>query len=128
MNTETFDSKFLTISRKYGTVSEKDKNSEEKELIYTGLLRNKIRRIKLFSLTTSFFGIGAQPFVYMNAVSSGSPDALFPVFTLIGLFAVATPLMLHLCLKNYVLEVYYLRESDSYLATFYNIFCRKQEV
>ncbi|XP_003426743.1 transmembrane protein 70 homolog, mitochondrial [Nasonia vitripennis] len=104
-------------------------NDNGKQVIYTGLLCSNIRRIKLFSLSTSIIGLAVQPVVYQKALLAGTTTKFtLPAFALIGLLALATPPLLHIITKRYVLSVEYDATKDMYTATTYNLLCIRKKI
>ncbi|CAG0912672.1 unnamed protein product [Notodromas monacha] len=95
--------------------------------IYEGPLAKQLKLVKLFSLSTSGLGLAIQP-VLMNqlmAYSSGVLKVLFAGFC--GFFILATPLLLHMLAKRYVIRVKW--DGDSkFVATTYSFMCREKTV
>ena len=123
------------VQRNYSTQNDentKDPNKiiiGDKEVIYVGPLAKNIRRIKILSLGTSFFGIAVQPLVYFKAVSAGQVNTFtLPLFALIGAFAIATPLLLNIITKRYILQIDYDSKSDKYIAHLYNLILLRKKV
>lgn len=123
-----------TCRRDYSTsadtkVAATDTKVPEKEIVYTGFLTKNIRSIKLFSLTTSLVGLCVQPMVYTKAITEGSSTAwTLPAFAIVGLFALATPPLLHMVTKKYVIDIVHDPKTDKYTATYFNLFAMKRKV
>ena len=114
-------------------INKSTKNSENKsgeiEVIYKGQQNLRVRNIKIVSLATSAFNLGLQPIVYHKVVEAGTVTKLaIPLTAFLGLFAVFTPLLLHLVTKKYILSIEYLHQQDKYVAIVYSLFARKKRV
>lgn len=99
-----------------------------KNQIYLGPLTPKIRAVKVFSLSTSVIGIGAQPLLIDKASQLGGTSIVILVCSFVGFFTFITPLVLHFITKKYVTEINYDAVKDEYTATTLSIFLRKKEV
>ncbi|KAJ8669852.1 hypothetical protein QAD02_001111 [Eretmocerus hayati] len=122
----------ISTTRHYSSRSEPataaDNTDDKKVLIYEGMLIKNIRNLKIFTLCTSTIGLSVQPFVYQKAMEAGTINSMtLPLFTLVGIFAIGTPLMIHAFTRRYVLYVHYFPEEDKYMATTFNLFAREKK-
>ncbi|ODM93964.1 Transmembrane protein [Orchesella cincta] len=98
----------------------------EPHVIYEGVLTGQMKRLKLFSLTTSGMGLAMQPVLIQKAAEiplAGSVAA----FGMVGFFTFGTPFLIHLIAKKYVTEVIYDPQRDEYQATTFTFFMRKKK-
>jgi len=100
----------------------------ERTEIYYGPLTRQIKALKLFSLLTSSGGLMIQPFLYSKAVENDNIGVFLGIFACIGLFAITTPLLIHMITKKYVTHLYYDTKEDIYIANTYSLFARTKEV
>ncbi|KAI1309376.1 Transmembrane protein 70 -like protein, mitochondrial [Halotydeus destructor] len=70
-----------------------------------------VKRLKYFSLTTSMFGILAQPVFYAKASQSSSPTLILSFAGFLGLVAVMTPIILNILTKRYITQLYFDHEK-----------------
>lgn len=96
-------------------------------LVYEGQLTPSVRRIKMFSLTTTFVGLIAYPFLFKKA-SSQKKSAIAQVFvgwTLI--MVIFSPLALNYITKRYISELRFNRDTRTFRAITYNLFNLRKE-
>lgn len=94
-----------------------------------GTLTPNIRSVKVFSLTTSFAGVIAQPVLYQKAAELGSSTpVIVGVCGFVGFFTFVTPLLLHIITKRYVTELHFDPATNEYSATVINFFLMKKQV
>lgn len=96
-------------------------------VIYKGLLSDQMKRLKIFSLTTSGMGLLMQP-ILIEKSSQVSVGANVAVFGMVGFFTFVTPFLIHAIAKKYVTEIIYDPAKDQYKATAFTFFLRKNEV
>lgn len=96
--------------------------------VYTGSLTDKMKAVKLFSLTTSAAGLALQPIlVEQGAKLGGTPMVLF-LCSFAGFFTFVTPALLHFVAKKYVTHMHYNSATDEYVATTISFFMRRKDV
>lgn len=102
------------------------KQSPIKEiLVYEGQLTPNVRRIKAFSLTTTFLGLVCYPFMFKKA-SNSKKSAIAHVFvgwTLI--MVIFSPLALNYVTKRYITQLRFNRETRTFRAFTLNLFNRQ---
>ncbi|KAL2742267.1 hypothetical protein V1477_009896 [Vespula maculifrons] len=104
------------------------KYSQEKvSEIYHGILKSKVRNLKIFSLGTTACTIAIQPFFITNCSTLDSIIGIVGsiVFTMFSIFIT---LLLHIITRRYVTYIYYDSEKDKYLATTYSLFLRENKI
>ena len=118
-----------SLSRHFSTTPNPEPNSAEQslEVIYTGKLTSRIKRVKLFSLSTSLMGISAQPMILQKTSEIGTAMVVLGS-GFVGFFTFVTPLLLHLITKKYVIEIAYDKANDEYIATTISIVLTKKQV
>lgn len=85
--------------------------------------------VKVFSLTTSFAGLIAQPVLYEQAVKlSNSTPVIVAVCGFVGFFTFVTPFLLHVITKRYVTELHYDPLTQEYIATVITFFLLRQQI
>jgi transmembrane protein 70, mitochondrial len=95
----------------------------------TGSLTKNIKSVKVFSLTTSFAGVLAQPMLYEQATKVGtSMPLVLTACTVVGFFTFITPILLHSVTKRYVTELYYDEKTKEYTAIIITFFLQKKEI
>lgn len=102
--------------------------SSDNVKIYSGNLSGKFWRVKLFSLSTSVLGISAQPFLIEHGSKIVGPAGVVAMCTMAGFFAFITPVLLHLVVKKYVIEMEHNPVTDEYTATTISLLMRKNKV
>ncbi|XP_041978459.1 transmembrane protein 70 homolog, mitochondrial [Aricia agestis] len=103
-------------------LSSKTGEDNKLECIYYGPLKPQIRAVKIFSITSSFAGLIAQPIIINEASKIGSTSLLVALCSVVGFFTFVTPLLLHFITKKYVTEIHYDPETSTYKATYINFF------
>lgn len=115
----------LSSTRKKRLLEEPDET--EPHVIYTGLLSGQIKRLKLFSISTSGMGLMLQPVLIQQSAQT-SLVANIAIFSMVGFFTFVTPYLIHLIAKKYVTEIVYNPAKDLYTATTYTFFLRNKQV
>lgn len=96
-------------------------------LVYEGQLTPNVRRIKIFSLSTTFLGLVCYPFMFKKA-SNSNKSALAHVFvgwTLI--MVIFSPLALNYITKRYITELRFNKNTKTFRAITLNLFMRQIE-
>ena len=96
-------------------------------VVYDGVLKGQLKRVKLISLTSSAMGAALQPQIIMNA-GEHSMLATGAFLVTVGFFTYVTPILIHLLAKRYVTEIIFDPSSSVYTAVVYNLFLRRREV
>lgn len=96
--------------------------------IYTGSMSGKFWRVKIFSASTSVLGICAQPVLIEKGAAIAGTAGVVALCSVAGFFAFVTPVLLHLVVKKYVIEMDYNRTTDEYTATTISLLMRKKKV
>ncbi|XP_014209091.1 transmembrane protein 70 homolog, mitochondrial [Copidosoma floridanum] len=123
---KSYQRDYSTKSTAPKTVTTSNDEVNDREIVYTGLLTPTIRRLKLFTLCTSTFGLGMQPMLYNKILLAGEVSAItLPLFGCIAVLALSTPLLLHVVTKRYITSVEYDNKNNKYFATTYTLFVRK---
>ncbi|XP_060586415.1 transmembrane protein 70 homolog, mitochondrial-like [Ruditapes philippinarum] len=95
-------------------------------LVYTGKLTTYVKGLKMFSLSTSFLALLAQPMV----LSAAKDDLLFKA-GLMGSISAAlfsTPVLLHFVTKKYVTDIYFNEENKMFTVAYKSFFLRRKEM
>ncbi|KFM64111.1 Transmembrane protein 70-like protein, mitochondrial, partial [Stegodyphus mimosarum] len=95
-------------------------------LVYEGLLKKRIKIVKLLSLSTSVLGFGILPVIVYDLCKMN----IF-VGCLTGVmssFFLSTPFILHWITKRYVIELNFDPESKTFSAKTFNIVSQLQEL
>uniref|UniRef100_A0A1B6KJ77 Transmembrane protein 70 n=2 Tax=Graphocephala atropunctata TaxID=36148 RepID=A0A1B6KJ77_9HEMI len=93
------------------------------KVIYNGPLASRIRRVKIFSLSTSMMGLIAQPVIIERIMETGvSIVAMIFSGAVIQFFTFVTPVVLHYFTKKYVKAMYFDPETDTYTAVTHTFF------
>ncbi|KAH8371605.1 hypothetical protein KR093_008260 [Drosophila rubida] len=104
--------------RSFATRTAGDKPAETAlQRVYYGSLAPRMKLVKLFSLTTSFAGIAAQPILMEQGMKIGGTGMAVLLCSVGGFFTFVTPLLLHFVTKKYVTELHYNQVTDEYTAT-----------
>ncbi|KAH0534304.1 transmembrane protein 70 homolog, mitochondrial [Cotesia glomerata] len=103
--------------------------TEESDLeeIHEGGLTKVIKGVKIFSLSTSAATLLIQPFIIPTALQSGGMGAAAGLAVSFGMFAVLTPMFLHIFAGRYVTDIHYDKKRDLYIASTWSIFLRKKK-
>jgi transmembrane protein 70, mitochondrial len=97
--------------------------------IILGTLTPNIKSVKVFSLSTSFAGVIAQPILYDKAAELGSSvPVIVGICGFVGFFTFVTPLLIHLVTKRYVTELHFDPTTNEYIATIINFFLVKKQI
>lgn len=113
------------LTRYFATESKQDSNCER---IYYGTLTPQIKAVKVFSLSSSFAGLLAQPIIIKEAASIGSTSLIVALCSVVGFFTFVTPLLLHFITKKYVTEISYEPKTSTYKATTISFFLVPKQV
>lgn len=96
---------------------------------FKGTLTPNVKSVKVFSLTTSFAGLIAQPVLYEQAAKLGSSTpVIVAICGFVGFFTFVTPFLLHVITKRYVTELHYDTLTKEYIATIITFFLLKKQV
>lgn len=101
---------------------------ESSELIYEGKFGSRIKRVKLFSLTTSAMGLAAQPVLFQKGMEMSGYGLGSALCGIAAVFTFITPVLLHLVTKKYVIELRYDPKTDEYVATTISLFLMRNDV
>ncbi|XP_054881341.1 transmembrane protein 70, mitochondrial [Poeciliopsis prolifica] len=94
---------------------------EDGNLVYTGNLGTTIRRVKMFSYSTSGASLILMPDILLKSgLCNGVLD--FISFGIIGFFTFFIPMSLHFVSKSYVIRLYHNPDRDIYTAITYSVF------
>jgi len=120
-----------TLSRLAGGLKWEKRLVEEPEetephVVYQGMLAEQMKRLKLFSLTTSAMGLAMQPVLLQKSAEIPLAGNI-AVFGMVGFFTFGTPFLIHLIAKKYVTELIYDPQSDTYQAGTWSFFMRKKK-
>ena len=96
------------------------------DLVYVGTLYKMVRRIKVFSLTTSMFALALQPIILQKLIGSLSLATVLTLMMNIMIFS--TPIILHLITKRYVVNIYHNEPDNIFTATTYTLFLRENHL
>lgn len=97
---------------------EKDeKNVELGESVYKGKYVSQILRVKMFSMATSVLGAATQPMLWQKGLEVSGVGVGITICSLVGIFTFVTPVLLHLVVRKYVVDILYNKETDQYTAT-----------
>lgn len=95
----------------------------------SGSLSKNIKSVKVFSLTTSFAGVIAQPMLYDQATKIGQSMPLTAAICgMVGFFTFVTPFLLHVITKKYVTELFYDPVNKEYIAEIITFFLTRQRI
>ena len=102
-------------------------NSEER-LVYVGNLEPQVKRVKIFSLTTSTLGLICQP-VILNKTLDSSTSKIAMVF--VGwtcLAVICSPLLLNLVTKRYITRLTFNQHTGVFTASTLNFLNRHKQL
>lgn len=86
------------------------------ESVYEGKYTNQMLRVKLLSFTTSMMGAIAQPVLWQKGMEVSGAGLGIALCSIIGVFTFVTPVLLHLVVKKYVIDILHNKETDEYTA------------
>lgn len=98
------------------------------DLIYEGKYTSSIKRVKLFSLATSFMGLAAQPILFQKGVELSGYGLATTLCGIASIFTFVTPCLLHFVTRKYVIELRHDPKSDEYVATTVSFFLMRNNV
>lgn len=98
------------------------------ELIYHGPLSKRIKVIKLFSISTSLGNLMIQPYLFPRIIESGSIVGAVSAGLCFGFFIVMTPILLHMLMKKYVINIHYDKNKNTYTASVYTLLAKLRKV
>jgi len=101
------------------------KPDEDLITVYVGQQKDKVYRVKTFSICTSLLGVTAQPILMQKVDTLGQ---LILANTFVGFFTFVTPILLHFVTKKYVTKVEYNPKTDTYTATLVTFFLQERKV
>ncbi|CAH0547247.1 unnamed protein product [Brassicogethes aeneus] len=116
----------ISFVHQYSTKAKEEAN--DRKPVYYGVLTPQIKAVKFFSLSSSFVGLAAQPFLYNELSALGNVGIIVAAYSFIGFFTLVTPLMLHFITKKYVTHVEYNIRTGNYIAKTVNFFCVTKEL
>jgi len=96
------------------------------EQVYIGSIQSIMKRVKCFSLFTSFCGASLQPFMFKALIGMSIPMQMCYV-TFTGALVLGTPMMLQFITGRYVTEIYRQSKTGVYTATTLSLFLRKKD-
>jgi len=100
---ELLNHKSIPVKKRYASnMNGVDKGS----LVYQGAQSKIFKHLKRFSLTTSFIGMCAQPYLLYQCADMSLVLAV-PLFSLISVFVFGNPILIHWIAKKYILRLYY---------------------
>lgn len=86
------------------------------ESVYKGKFTSQMLRVKLFSFTTSVMGAISQPILWQKGMEVSGAGLGIAMCSIVGVFTFVTPVLLHLVVKKYVIDILYNKETDEYTA------------
>ncbi|XP_063983263.1 transmembrane protein 70 homolog, mitochondrial [Diachasmimorpha longicaudata] len=96
--------------------------------IYIGSFSANIKRVKLFSFTTSIVNFVMQGYLMPTILASNNVLALGGTLLLTACFGVGTPILLHLVTRKYVTKMTYDDTRDVYTASVYTFFASERQI
>ncbi|XP_037891852.1 transmembrane protein 70 homolog, mitochondrial [Glossina fuscipes] len=109
----------------YATQPENNNDINSLQCVYCGSLNQRMRAVKILSLTTSLVGLAAQPILMEQSAKLGGTALAIFICGFAGFFTFVTPLLLHFITKKYVTEIYYNPKTEEYVATTISILMQK---
>ena len=94
------------------------------DLVYVGTIHKMVKKIKLFSLSTSIFAIALQPMILQKVLGTLSITTVLTL--MMNIFLFSTPIFLHLITKRYVVNIYHEEKSNTFTATTYSLFLQQK--
>lgn len=125
---ETIESPSEISTETEWKVPDEHYKEQQERLVYSGTLEYNVKRVKLFSLTTSLLGLACQP-VIINKTIDGSTSKLALVF--VGwtcLAVIFSPLLLHHITKRYVIRLTFNDRTKQFTATTLNFINRPKVI
>ncbi|GIY82482.1 transmembrane protein 70 homolog, mitochondrial [Caerostris darwini] len=113
------------IPRSYFVHSSNEKTSQP-VLVYEGMLKSRIKKVKLLSLTSSMLGFAMLPIIVRDL--SQISIALSCGAVVVSSFFLSTPLLLDWVTRRYVTRLRYDPGSDVFTATTFDLLCREREL
>ncbi|XP_071856787.1 transmembrane protein 70 homolog, mitochondrial [Bombus fervidus] len=105
-----------------------EKNTIEREMIYNGTLRNKVRNIKIVSLLTSAISVISQPIIYMKILEEDNVVGAGTLFAILNVMTISSPLLIHFLTKRYVIDMYHYPKEEKYTAKLFSFLCKEREI
>ncbi|KAF0314405.1 Transmembrane protein 70, mitochondrial [Amphibalanus amphitrite] len=99
----------------------------ELQVVYRGPLTGQMKRLKVFSLFTSAVGMYVAPTVMAEMGKAGMGIAIM-MGSVMGIFTLMTPVLIHLVVRNYVTQLTYDPSSDHYTANTITLMLRTRQV
>uniref|UniRef100_A0A1A9WY59 Transmembrane protein 70 homolog, mitochondrial n=1 Tax=Glossina brevipalpis TaxID=37001 RepID=A0A1A9WY59_9MUSC len=109
----------------YATKCKNDNETGGLQSIYCGSLNERMKAVKVFSLTTSLVGLVAQPVLMEQSVKLGGTALAVFICGFAGFFTFVTPFLLHFITKKYVTEIHYNPKTEEYIATTVSMLMQK---
>ncbi|KAL0599211.1 Transmembrane protein 70, mitochondrial [Plecturocebus cupreus] len=97
--------------------------SEDGRLIYTGIMARAVFGVRSFSYSTSLLSLICLPYfvTHNNELFQSLPLSVQIIFcSILGVFTVISPVVLHFVTKSYVIRLYHDATTDTYKAITYN--------
>lgn len=96
-------------------------------VVYRGPLTGQMKRLKVFSLFTSTVGLYVAPTVVAEMGKAGMGIAIM-MGSVMGIFTLMTPMLIHLVVRNYVTRLEYDPAADCYIASTITLLLRTRRV
>jgi len=96
--------------------------------IYIGGLTNQVKGLKLFTLTTSIAGLGAQPLIWTKFIETYGAGLAYAMLSYVGFFTLVTPLLIHYIAQKYVVELHFNEKTKTYRAVTFSLFLQRVNV
>ncbi|XP_043227861.1 transmembrane protein 70 homolog, mitochondrial-like [Amphibalanus amphitrite] len=107
--------------------AERVADKPEPLVVYRGPLTGQMKRLKVFSLFTSAVGMYVAPTVMAEMGKAGMGIAIM-MGSVMGIFTLMTPVLIHLVVRNYVTQLTYDPSSDRYTANTITLMLRTRQV
>lgn len=96
-------------------------------VVYRGPLTGQMKRLKVFSLFTSGVGMYVAPTVMAEMSKAGMGIAIM-MGSVMGIFTLMTPALIHMVVRNYVTRLEYDAATDKYTACTITLLLRTRTV
>ncbi|KOC71084.1 Transmembrane protein 70-like protein, mitochondrial [Habropoda laboriosa] len=106
-----------------------EKNEKtEREVIYHGILRPRIRNVKIVSVFSSVLSVIVQPLIFLKAIDTDNVLSIGISFAIVNLFIISSPILIYMFTKRYVIKLEYCPQKQNYVAHLYGFFLNKKEI
>lgn len=105
-----------------------ERNAIEREMIYNGSLKNKVRTVKIMSLLSSVISVISQPIIYMKILEEDNVVGAGTLFALVNVVTISSPILIHFLTKRYVIEMYHYPKEEKYTAKLFSFLCKEREI